>query len=294
MKLDASRVRLRERTTWEVLDLAFLFLRQNSAKFLGLGVLLGVPFVLTLYGLCRWAELNTGRPDSLLKVYLVLIAGLFLILLFRLPFLALAADAIFNEEASALAATGVFLRTRPPTPWRFVAARLLPIVTVVGVGVKGFTEYFLEETILLERLSAKDLAMRVRNLREQLGLQTRLFLAANAFTGALVLVGVYMTWYAATLVFLREVDVRISVRVLGEIPFLAGLAVSQVYCCVAKFMCYLNLRTIHEGWDLSLAVRRVQAVPQPLAGRQHRAGTQTPQGVFPPADRTAHHPKEQE
>jgi hypothetical protein len=118
--------------------------------------------------------------------------------------------------------------------------------------------------------------MRVRNLREQLGLQSRLFLAANAFTGALVLAGVYMTWYTATLVFMREVDVRISVRVLGEIPFLAGLAVSQVYCCVAKFIYYLNLRTIHEGWDLSLAVRRALAAPQPLAGRLRRAEASGP------------------
>ncbi|OGV62647.1 MAG: hypothetical protein A3K19_08590 [Lentisphaerae bacterium RIFOXYB12_FULL_65_16] len=291
MKLDACRIRLRERTIWEVQDLAFLFLRQNFSKFFVLGVLLGVPFVLTLYGLCRWAEFNTGRPDSLLKVYLVLVAALFLTLLFRLPFLALAADAVFTTEVSPLAATGVLLRTRFSTPWRLAAARLLPIVTVVGLGLKWYTEYFLEEIILLEGLSTKDLAVRVRNFREQLGLQYRLFLAANAFTGALVLIGVYMTWYTVKLVFLREVDVRISVRVLGEIPFLAGLAVSQIYCCVAKFMYYLNLRTIHEGWDLFLAVRRVQAVPQPLAGRQRRMVPQTSPATPPLADPAATHAK---
>jgi hypothetical protein len=42
-------------------------------------------------------------------------------------------------------------------------------------------------------------------------------------------------------------------------PFILLYLTVQAFLAVSKFLYYLNLRTVHEGWELFLEVRKCRA-----------------------------------
>jgi len=259
MKLESARVRIRERTRWEVLDLAFLFIKLNAKPFALLAVATGVPFGLVMFGLGVWARGGSDGPGSFFRAYAALVLVAVLTRLLRLPFLALAADAMFRSGPSVRDALRRPWRTELGRPVRHALGRLLPTAVVLPLFIECTSEYVADEITMLEAVPADRLRSRVAYFHEPLRSKCWPFLMANGAMGGLVLTVCCLAGAGVRLIALREVQVDLSIGLLTEIPFIVGFVLSQIYCCVARFLFYLNLRTVHEGWDLFLVVRRLRA-----------------------------------
>ena len=258
MILDSGATKIRERTVAEVLDLTFLFLRQNAGAFIRLTLILGTPFIIGLWAIAQLLALAESEYAPFFTTYIGTVVWLTAISCFRLPFVALAGTAMFDKTPSVRAALYTIFRGQPSSPLRYIATRFGSALTVVGLLLKWFTQYCSDEIVILEQLPQDQMPVRLRNFHNPLRLRCRAFFIANTAMGILILLGVYLSWCSFQVLTVTHLDLELSMSLFTELPFIAGLLLSQVYCSVAKFLFYLNLRTAHEGWDLFIAVRRAR------------------------------------
>ena len=160
MNLDQSRVRVRERTMGEVLDLAIVFIKSDAVAYGKLFLLVIVPASVLVYWL-----VNVVALDSLYFYILIMVLATPMV---RYPILLYASTAMFDSQPSLKNMTIDWLGLQSPIITRLLLPRLLGAVFVLAPLFEIWWRYFAEEIVLLERVSGKQFGPRLRNLQSKL------------------------------------------------------------------------------------------------------------------------------
>jgi len=251
VNVDRARVRIRERAPTEVLDLAFVFIKANARAFALVAAVLVVPATVLVVA----AAATTGGAASWYLAWVGCVAASTAI---RGPLVLLCGHAMFAERvplATVLADT----RRHLPQIAGLVARRTALSLTVVGVVWEWFVRYHADEVLLLERLSGPAAATRLEHLRRRFGSQSQEQLVQHSFLGLTLVVSAASSWVLGRLVFANQ-DVAWWPKSAADPVIVGSILASQVYFAAAKFLFYLNLRTVNEGWDLFLETRAIEAL----------------------------------
>lgn len=250
MNVDRARVRIRERAPTEVLDLAFVFLKRNGALFGALAALVVIPATLVVAA--------AASTYTSLSWYVAFVGCMVMDIVIRAPVLLACGQAMFSERVR-LASVLADLRRHLPIVVSLVGRRALLALTVGGVLLDWFGRYHADEVLLLERLDGAAAQTRLRHLRRRFGSQCQEQLVHHLFLGTVAVVSAMSIWVCVRMIFSNE-SVDWWPRGGGDVVFVGAVLAVQVYFATAKFLFYLNLRTVNEGWDLFLETRAIEAL----------------------------------
>ena len=259
MNVDRARVRIRERAPTEVLDLTFVFLKRNAALFGALAALLVIPAALIVA--------LAARTYVALSWYVAFVGCMVMDVVIRAPVVLACGQVMFSDRVR-LGGVLADLRRHLPVVVSLVGRRALLALTVVGVLLDWFGRYHADEVLLLERLDGAAAQTRLRHLRRRFGSQCQEQLVHHLFLGTVAVVSAVSVWVFARMIFSNE-SVEWWPKNGGDVAFVAAVLAVQVYFAAAKFLFYLNLRTVNEGWDLFLETRAIESL---LERRRPRAG----------------------
>lgn len=270
MNVRHARVRIRERAPTEVLDLALLFIKRNARSFAILGAVLVIPATALVWALVKTLDV--------VPFYATFVGCTIAATAIRAPVVVLCGHAMFAERVPL---TWVWSDTRRylPAIARLVARRALLALTIVGVLWDWVTRYHVDEVLLLERLDGAAATTRLAHLRRRFGAACQEQLVHHLFLGAAAVASIVSVWVFLRLIFESEPVVWWPLGG-GIAPAVASILLTQVYLATAKFLFYLNLRTVNEGWDLFLETRAIEALlaPRRSASDAPRLGDEPPLG----------------
>jgi len=245
MSLDVlhARVALRERSLWDVFDLAVRFVSVHARPYAltALAALLP-PFAITL--------LIARAGGWLLAWIAAVVLGMFA----RAPFTVLASRLVFEEGIGARdalrgagRALGRLLVLRLAWMLLFVVSAIFLFIPAIWVG-SAFL--FVDEVLLLERASIGGAFVRSQRVAASALLDAMLaalflVLVELAFV-ALADVGGAMVWDD----LLQLGRPASAFTEGGSVLALAGWFAAIPYVATARFFAYLDARTRSEGWDI--------------------------------------------
>ena len=273
MNVERARVRIRERGRLEVLDLAFVFLRTNARAFAILSAVVVLPL-----SVLAWAVL--GLLDEAawwVQLYAAVVLYATLSAAVRAPVLLLAGQAMFVDPPT-LARTRSEMNELAGPIAALIVRRFALAATLIGLPIHALTRYFLEEVLLLERVGRAATRSRLQYLRRKFGGDWGGQLFVHGFLGLAFVVAAWTAWVLAHWLFATDPETEIFVypRSLGAWPLALGILGAQVYFAAGKFLYYLNLRTIHEGWDLFLETRAIRIELDRRRRRRARTARRAP------------------
>lgn len=267
MKVSQATIEIRPRTGAEIIDLGVLFYRRYFGLFSGLSILLGGPMAVIAFGVHHLS----GLWWLALALYLPLLA---------LPAgaIVLAASRIVFGTSMTIGSTLQLYRAMWPSFFfrRFFQNLLSVLLLPILVGyIMRLSALFQPPSVLLERLSGRELNVRVRGLGRRGGgnlfaFDCLLILTMAAFCAGIVVVLEIMLGDVFTV--FGESGLR-SAEVLDDpvrfaVWMVVGLVVFPVYA-LGWFFRYLDARIRGEGWDLELGFRNaaVRLDPNREGGR---------------------------
>jgi hypothetical protein len=255
MRVDQTRVAIRERTWLDNLDLALHFIRANFKNCVQAALLGAVPFTLLNVGLV-YAALG----DTLIEEFeseMFFLSGLLVVLevpLATAPLTLLLGQVMFVEKADFAKLVRDLFSSLPQLILYQVVLRIVPVITLpLGYAIWPY----LNEIILLERnpLVSRpgQLSTRRRSSLLHAGGSGDYILRAIA-AGIIALLLISALWTASLM--LLSILLGLQLGRLGEILlFQSILWIVVMYFTVARFLSYLDQRIRNEGWEVELALR---------------------------------------
>ncbi len=255
MRIDQTRVAIRERTWLDNLDLALHFIRMNFRACLGAAVAGAAPFILinvVLVAAALGDTLSEGFEFDMffLSTLLVLLE----VPLATAPLTLLLGQVMFVEQPSPGKIMRDLLSSLPQLLLYQVVLRILPVVTLpLGYAIWPY----LNEIILLERnpLVSRPGQLSTRKRSSLLhagGSGDYVIRAIGASIISLLLAGAI--WTAS--VMLLNMLFGLQLGRLGQIVlFQCTIWTVVMYFTVARFLTYLDQRIRNEGWEVELALR---------------------------------------
>jgi hypothetical protein len=268
VQLDKTRIRIRERSYLEILDLALRVVRACFGPLV-ISLVVGIlpMFLLNAYLFSDMAEGDIEFPEMLPQFFLLVMVILWEIPLATAPATLYLGQVVFEERPSAPRIASDFVRSLPQLIFYQVLVRAVliwPIITWLWL----FTQYaFLNEVILLERNpmrqrspSKPSTGRRCRTLHSGVG---GIMLTRAMGSGSLAIlltcsVGTGIQLFGS--LFLSELDLSGAMFVHC---FQAAAWIAVGFFCVVRFLSYLDLRIRREGWEVELVMR---AESEALAG----------------------------
>jgi hypothetical protein len=248
VNLRASAVVLRPRGVFEIIDLAFRFVR---ARALPLYARLAALLLLPSFAGCLALRYALALPWSGAWITAIslgtVIQGAFTVAIGRL---------FFSAEVSAREALGAFARRLPSYLAALLGSRLilaLSALTVILPIVAWPRIFFVHEASLLEggragaaiqrgdRLASGRFGAVVGSLLAVLGLQA-VFVIASEILGQGIVADLLQL--GEPFGSLREND--------GSPYALAGYFLSVPYAAAARYLAYIDMRTRTDGWDVQV------------------------------------------
>lgn len=274
MDIRNVQYRLRRRRLDEIFDFALLIMRTHFLRFVSYSApafVLFVGFNISLlvatdtHGGDFWSQANFGMMLLILAEQP----------LFALPLILLNGNLVFNSRPPAPQVLAALPAVLPSYVLRNVLWRSLLLTAfapaLITVWRGAVHQFFLAEVILLERLSGRDVGRRLSALTQGRSDRTVAFLLLD---GALAVLFVVCATYSYNLL-LRAVGLVDAHPLLqAEYTFLSPSAhvflfVFFVFHSTAKFLFYLDLRSLLEGWDIELlllkGIQDTDAAPGGLA-----------------------------
>jgi hypothetical protein len=249
MTYDRTLIEIRERSFLDLLDLALLVVRDRPVT-LGLAALAGI------------------APCACLNLWLMssVALGPFWPAIFLLeapwataPLTVVLGNLMFGMETGPRGVLRALVRSMPALLVAQLAVRGLFLLLVVLYPLMPAQFAFLNEVILLERVSVFQVFRRARSLSSSyegelfgrwiaqisLGAIFTLcfWMSAETLSGALA--GDELTWY------------RPGLADLGGAFFQTGIWIAIAYFGVVRFLCYIDRRIRLEGWALELRLKAV-------------------------------------
>lgn len=255
MRIDHTRVAIRERTWLDNLDLALHLIRTNFRACLGAALAGAAPFILINFLLVSAAFQNSLSEGA---EFDMLFLGTLLVLieapLATAPLTLLLGQVMFVDEANPRKIARDLASSLPQLLLFQVVLRILPIVTLpLGYALWPF----LNEIILLERNPLTErpgqLSTRRRSSLLHAGGSGDYIIRAIG-AGIISLLLVSAIWTAT--VMLLNMLFGLQLGRAGQILlFQCTLWTVVMYFTVARFLTYLDQRIRNEGWEVELALR---------------------------------------
>lgn len=289
MKLDTTRIVIRERDFLDILDLSLRILRYYFFPWLTLSLFAALPFalfnawLLGPYGPFEAADPTHGvfgPPERALYIYRLIVLTVWEMPLVAAPLTRYLGHALFLDRPSA----GRIVRElRESLPQIFVYQIILRGICILPAILYWWGLFFtalwlfpfarspyLNEIILLERNPFSAKPGRITTARRSAALHTgsrgtlfSRFLVSMLF-GAVMTCGLALgLWYVRGL--LTHHWERTGVLYTIGIP--AALWTVAGYFTVVRYLSYLDLRIRREGWEVEL---RVRAEAERLIGLESR------------------------
>jgi hypothetical protein len=238
MKLEQTSLVIRERSQVEVLDITFLFIKQNAVKLLRLFLVLGVPYAAAMTWIGHLYALRGVVPAAFVLAFLpqFILTPSF-------------GSALFRSAPVSLRHHGFRLACI-----KSCIIDTLLLASVVGLLIRAACRYFSLEVFQLECISNRAAAQRMRAIHQQsyIGAMLR-----NGLIGTLIGFSVYLSCVTFHGLIFGEFVVETAPYFLAEqFTFWFSVSVGMFYCYTAHFLLYINHRTNYEGWDLYLQARR--------------------------------------
>ncbi len=264
MNLDAVATVLRERSSLEVVDLAFRFIRS-------LRPLLTIQLMaFTLLPLLGGAiALRYVMEVDWPIIWALLIAVSWIA---ELPFLALAGELLVNPNTSLRQVLKTTKDRAIPflVSWILQSLLLLLVMpTVVGPLFVASTICFANEAVVLERASGwRSLGRSKAFLRTRSGTGMETVFLRNGIVISFVVLGEILGQALWTYVL----DINFSGQQLiddgGSIFACAGFLLAVPLATVYRFLAYINERTRKDGWDIQIAFLALSRKTSPLTSRE--------------------------
>lgn len=255
MRIDQTRVAIRERTWLDNLDLSLHFIAVNF-RGCALAALIGaVPFILLNVALVSLAL--GGTLSESFEVDMFLLSTLLVILeapLATAPLTLLLGQVMFVDKGDFRKLWRDLLASLPQLFLYQVLLRILPVVTLP----LGYVIWpHLNEIILLERnpLVGRPGQLSTRKRSSLLHAGGSGDYAVRAIGASIIsLLLVSAIWTAA--VILLNMLFGLQLGRLGQIIlFQCTIWIILMYFTVARFLTYLDQRIRNEGWEVELALR---------------------------------------
>ncbi len=275
MDIRNIQYRLRRRRLDEIFDFAALLMRTHLRSYL----LIAAPLIAVFFVANSALIYAVGEPDdgvsweNALQFYMTLLVFAECTAL-SLPLTLLNGRLLFEDRPGLGRIWRESLQLLPIFFWKQVVVRLAWIVplgvTLIGPYRALIHNFFQNEAIALERLRGKQLNVRLGAMAA--GLAERSF-AFLLIAGPLYLLLVLIVWFGwNNLLGALDLEDRFwwldaSYSLCSPIVNLATLCFA-VYHNAARFLYYVDSRSLREGWDVELAlVKGVRDTDEARAAR---------------------------
>lgn len=289
MQLDSTRIAVRERGVLEILDLSLHVLRAYAGPMLVTHLVALIPLMVLNQALLGWMlnevvfgeVLEWEHIGHLVRYLWTMILLVFieapLISIFATAYLG---QAVFLEQPRVWKTIVDVLKLTPRLIWcQLIVRGILPAWLLVGF-IDRYTEFtlnevglvfvalgaaivrsirpFMNEIVVLERnpLRAPSGAMTIGRRSTILhgpsigDLFARWF--GSALIGILLVLSVYHTFIFCSGVLLNSWQPG---AVMLQLMLPLSMWIVAMYFTVFRFLCYLDLRIRHEGWEVELRLR---------------------------------------
>ncbi len=261
MDIRNIQYRLRRRRLDEIFDFAALLMRTHLRAYL----LIAAPLIAVFFTANSALIYTVGAPDdgvaweNSLQFYMILLVFAQCTLL-SLPLTLLNGRLLFEDRPSLRRIWRESVQLLPLFFWKQVAVRLTWIVplfiTLIGPYRALIHNFFQNEALTLERLRGKQLNVRLGAMAA--GLAERSF-AFLLIAGPLYFLMVLIVWFSwNNLLGALDLEDRFwwldaQYSLCSPIVNLATLCFA-VYHNAARFLYYVDSRSLREGWDVELAL----------------------------------------
>ncbi|MCE9599658.1 MAG: hypothetical protein K8S54_16990 [Spirochaetia bacterium] len=276
MNLLSLRVPLRKRRLDEIFDLALIVLRANPWRYARITVPIMTGFILLNYTLTHFLPDNRSLQNGIILTLLLMQASILQLFLTALNGrIVFEAVPRFRDVARDVKSTFASYLIRSSIIGSLSITLFLPIILPPVRAV--FTNFFLGEVIVLERLTGSALRSRTSALSNRNGDRIGgFFLFAIFIFAASLLCTVY------ALDSLREMMGDWAEKHIADPNFDPAGVVFQlvffptaVYLCLCRFFLYLDTRIQGEGWDIELMLARgieeTEREPEAIQARKKSA-----------------------
>lgn len=257
MEIRNIQYRLRRRRLDEVFDFAVLVLRTHFLRF----VAYSLPGALLLAGLNIWLlfALDLHEGDAIgwpaLGIVCLLIVEQSL---FAFPLVLLNGNLVFDSAPSLSQVFSGWSRLLLRYLGRVVLVRtslMTYLAPMLVTAYRGFVHhFFLPEVLLLERLSGRDVNRRLGALARGRADRTVVFILLDLVLGAVfVICATYSYNLLTSAVGLDDLHPLFQARVSLLSPMMhVFIFIYFAFHSTAKFLFYLDIRSLLEGWDIEL------------------------------------------
>jgi hypothetical protein len=255
MRIDQTRVAIRERSWLDNLDLALHFIRVNFRSCLSAAVAGAAPFILLnvlMVSLTLGSSLSEEFEFDMAFLGTVLV--LLEVPLATAPLTLLLGQVMFVEQANAGKIARDLLSSLPQLLLYQVVLRILPVITLpLGYAIWPY----LNEIILLERnpLVSRPGQLSTRKRSSLLhagGSGDYIIRTIGAGIISLLLIGAI--WTASVMLLNMLFGLQLG-RVGQIVLFQCTIWTVVMYFTVARFLTYLDQRIRNEGWEVELSLR---------------------------------------
>lgn len=276
MNLLSLRVPLRKRRLDEIFDLALIVLRANPWRYARITLPIMTGFMLLNFMISRLLPDNRALQNGIILTILLIQASVLQLFLTALNGrIVFEAVPRFRDTARDVKSTFVSYLLRSSVIGTLSLTLFLPLM--VPPIRTLFTNFFLGEVIVLERLTGSALRARVAALSNRNGDRIAFFFI---FAALIFGAGLLCTVYA--LDSLREMMGKWAEKNIADPNFdPAGMVFqlvffpSAVYLCLCRFFLYLDTRIQGEGWDIELMLARgieeTEREPEAIQARKKSA-----------------------
>lgn len=256
--LDVRRIQyeLRKRRTDEILDFAFVVIREKLAQVMRISLPIILIFVISDAGLIYLLG-QAGENDEFIKELIMLPVILLQLMLIQIPLFHMNARWLFEDRVTDGTIWKDSFRSLFPFLWRiilpyFIQLLLAPLLLPLwNVMIRGF---YRPEVLFLEGLRGKDLRKRIGSLTSAFQVITFWMFHAILFWVAMYLT---LNFCEAVLELLRVQNFQpyTSFSLISPL-FLVLLMFYSIFFSVSRFLFYVDARTYLEAWDLELQLIR--------------------------------------
>jgi len=253
--LDVRRIQyeLRKRRAEEILDFAFVVIREKLGQVLRICLPLMALFLIADAALSQWLK-TISEGDRALEQVLMVPVVLTQLMLIQIPLFHMNARWLFEPEVRDRVIWKDSLKSFFPFLFRIVIPYFLQLtilapllITVWNVLIRGF---YRPEVLFLEGLRGKDMRKRISSLTSALQVFTFWLFHMILFWVAMFLA---LSFCEAVLELLRVQNFEDYTSFSLTSPlFLFLVFLYSVFFAVSRFLFYVDARTFLEGWDLEL------------------------------------------
>lgn len=253
--LDVRRIQyeLRKRRAEEILDFAFVVIREKLGQIIRILLPVMILFLLVDAGLILLLETSSEGDPEVVQI-LMLPVLMLQVMMLQIPIFHMNARWLFEADVKDRTIWKDTFRTLFPFIFRIVIPYFIQLtilapllITIWNVLIRGF---YRPEVLFLEGLRGKDMRKRISSLTSALQVFTFWLFHLILFWIAIFLA---FSFFEAVFEILRIQNYESYTSFsLSSLLFIFLVFCYSIFFAVSRFLFYVDARTFLEGWDLEL------------------------------------------